>query len=202
MYKQKTLVMLKLIALRGPILSCAAEIRFSTIVFLLKDTLLNPFGTYEQKGMYDFRNGKHTMDRCSSNTELSNRIWSLWYQNRDYHFIAQLCRGNSQTLLMPLHLVVDQIVTSIHVSGCYKIFFQFTLKKYFMLKNSIFFKFKILYVLKIYFNCFNNQINNLDNMEGEKLFYRQIKQYFENIKWLAISRRGNLWTKFSIQQIS
>ena len=61
-----------------------------------------------------------------------------------------------------------------------------------MLKNSIFFKFKILYVLKIYFNCFNNQINNLDNMEGEKLFYRQIKQYFENIKWLAISRRGNL----------
>ena len=56
----------------------------------------------------------------------------------DYHFIAQLCRENSQTLLMLFYLVADQTATGTHVSGCYIIFSMFTLEKYFMLKNPFF----------------------------------------------------------------
>ena len=59
-----------------------------------------------------------------------------------------------------------------------------TLKKYFMLKNP-FFKFKVIYVLKTHFDCFNSQANNLGDMEREQLFYR-------HTGWLVISRRGNL----------
>ena len=40
-----------------------------------------------------------------------------------------------------------------------------------MLKNLIF-KFKFLYVLKTHFYCFNSQVNNLDDMEREQLFYK------------------------------
>ena len=38
-------------------------------------------------------------------------------------------------------------------------------------------------------------------MEREQLFFIDIKQYFGKIKGLAISRRGNLCTVISIQQI-
>ena len=53
-----------------------------------------------------------------------------------------------------------------------------TLKKYF----------KVLHVFKTHFN---NQVNNLDHLEGEQLVIG-IKHYLGKIKRLIISRKGNL----------
>ena len=77
------------------------------------------------------------------------------------------------------YLVVDQTVTSTHPDGWYNIFF-------------------VLQVLKTHFDCFNSLVNNLDDMERQQLFFVD----FGKIKSLVIIRRGNLWTKISIQQIS
>ena len=44
-------------------------------------------------------------------------------------------------------------------------------QKIFYVVNS-FLKSKFLYVLKTRFDCFNYQINNLDYMEREQIFYR------------------------------
>ena len=54
--------------------------------------------------------------------------------NQDYHNIVQLCREKFYILLMLLYLVVDQTVTSSHVSGCYNIFFLHSISCLF-LKN-------------------------------------------------------------------
>ena len=67
---------------------------------------------------------------------------------------------------MLFYLVVDQTATSTHVDGCYNIFFMFTLKKYFMLKNPYFFKL-YYYVLKTHSDCFNSHVNNLDEIERD-----------------------------------
>ena len=56
---------------------------------------------------------------------------------------------------------------------------MFTLKKYFMLKNYIL-KFKVLYVLKTLLDCFNSEVNNLDDMEREQLFYRHKAIFWKN----------------------
>ena len=61
---------------------------------------------------------------------------------------------------------------------------MFTLKKHFILQNPFFLQYKILYVLKTHFDCFNSQVNNLDDMEREQLFYGH-KEYFGKIKRLA-----------------
>ena len=98
-------------------------------------------------------------------------IYTITYNSfcgRDYHFIAQLCTENSHILLMLFYLVVDQTATSTHISGCYKRFF---------------------FVLKTHLVCFNIQVNNLDDMERNHLFFVDIKQCFGKIKSLVISRR-------------
>ena len=97
---------------------------------------------------------------------------SLW-QGLPFHS-TNVHREFTHTLLMLFYWVVDQTATRTHVRGCYNIFFMVTLKKYFMLKKLFFFfKFKVLYVLKTNFDCFNSQVNKLDDMEREQLFGRQ-----------------------------
>ena len=78
---------------------------------------------------------------------------------------------------MLFYLVSEQTTSSTHVmSVC-------TLKKYFMLKNLFFFKFKVLNVIKTHFDYFNSQKNNLNAMErkGTTFFFIEIKQYFGKI---------------------
>ena len=48
-----------------------------------------------------------------------------------------------------------------------------------MLKNP-FFKFKVLHVLKTHFDCFNSQINNLNDMERQQIFYRRKGIFWKN----------------------
>ena len=68
---------------------------------------------------------------------------------------------------MFFYLVVDQTATSTHVSACYNIFFIFTLKKYFLLRDPFF----NIQSFKTHLDCFNSQVNNLDDMEREQLFF-------------------------------
>ena len=68
-----------------------------------------------------------------------------------------------------------------------------------MLKILLFFQYKALYVFKTHFNCFNSQVNNLDDTERE-LFYGHKAIFFSKLKDLLLySRRLNLCTKISIQ---
>ena len=84
---------------------------------------------------------------------------------------------------MLLCLIVDQTVTSTHAAGYCNIFFNVYTQKIIYVK-TFFFKFKVLYVVKAHFNCFHNQVNNLDDMEREQ-FFVDIKKYFEKFKgWL------------------
>ena len=58
---------------------------------------------------------------------------------------------------MLLYLVVDQIATSTHVSGCNYIFYVYT---------------------QTHFDCVNSQVNNLDDM---KRFYRHKAISWKNL---------------------
>ena len=46
------------------------------------------------------------------------------------------------------------------------------------LKKILFF----LYVLKTHLDCFNSQVNNLDDMEREPLFYRHKAIYYREMQ--------------------
>ena len=64
-------------------------------------------------------------------------------------------------------------------------------QKIFYVKKNPFFTFKVLYVLKGYFDCFNNPINNLDDMERVQLFCKHKAIFLEKFKVLVRSRKGN-----------
>ena len=57
--------------------------------------------------------------------------------------------------------------------------FFFNSKSYMFLKH-LKKKVKLLYVLKTHFDCFNGQVNNLDVMEREQLFYRHKAIFWKN----------------------
>ena len=50
------------------------------------------------------------------------------------------------------------------------IFFLGYTQKIFYVKNPLLIFKVVLYVLKTHFDCFNNKINNLDNMERDPFF--------------------------------
>ena len=50
-------------------------------------------------------------------------------------------------------------------------------------------KFNVLYIRKTHFDCFNSQVNNLDDM-NRKIFFIDIKQYFGKFQRSLISSRS------------
>ena len=74
------------------------------------------------------------------------------------------CAERIHTLCLCPFIQSSSRLRHAHISVDVIIFFMFTLRKYFMLKNN-FLKYKVLYVLKTHFNYFNNQVNIFDAME-------------------------------------
>ena len=80
----------------------------------------------------------------------------------------------SSIRLQQAHMSADDII----------FFFMFTLKKYFMLKNSIF-KIQSLIFLQAHFDCFNRQVNNLDGVKRQQLLLQTYNNIWKKLKaWL------------------